>query len=256
MGQRSAPQLLEVFQRIGTEGIEPLKKGLQEAGMIMSDELAAKLDSFGDSSERLWGRIQRGAAAAAGFVGEIFESSFATIGAWSAGGGVEDAAQSMRDELEKSSEMAKAARDAETQAMKDALAMRIAAEDAAEREKTAKIMAEHKKRADDEMKRMDAARQYAAKKNEQAAIANAKKAQAAEISVKRKGISAMEEGLRGVESRTGVDQLRNIGANVLGSGTNPWNDTATQMKKQISIAERQLVQLEKIASKDNSEGVF
>jgi len=47
--------------------------------------------------------------------------------------------------------------------------------------------------------------------------------------------------------------LRNIGANILGSGTNPWTGTEVSLKQQIKIAEKQLAQLEVIAS-DKADG--
>lgn len=256
IGERNAPMMLEIFNRIGTEGIYGIKKGLLEVGAIFDDELAAKLDGFADKMAQQSSTVQRIWGAALGWLGERVEDTFAAFGAWSAGGTVNDvinARQSQNAARMKSIEDQKAA---EQEALKASLNARLAAEDEVENKRIRSMMDAHAKVVADETARRDKARQEQLRKDEAAAIKKADTMARAEIRAKEESIRKMEGGLRDVQGRLGADSLRNIGANILGSGKNPWTDTARAMERQIDIAEKQLDKLEEIANKDETGGVF
>ena len=52
LGTRNAPKLMEVLQRLGTEGFEELARQAREAGQVMDDETARRLDNAADSIDR------------------------------------------------------------------------------------------------------------------------------------------------------------------------------------------------------------
>lgn len=51
LGMRNAPKLLEVMQRLGTEGFDKIKRDAQEAGAIIDKDMAQRLDASADSLE-------------------------------------------------------------------------------------------------------------------------------------------------------------------------------------------------------------
>lgn len=283
IGQDSAPAMLEIFQRIGSEGIEPIKKGLQEVGAIFSDELAAKLDMFGDRMAQQSNTVKRMWGAALGWFGKEVEVTLAALGDATAGakvswvdvgeallnpvgkageilGTLSASATLARDQIAaESAEKMQAIKDqeaAEQEALKASLNARLAAEDQVEAKRIKSMMDAHAKVVADETARRDKAREDQMRKDKAAAIKKAGAMARAEIREKEESIRQMEGDLRDVQGRLGADSLRNIGANILGSGKNPWTDTARAMERQIDIAKKQLAKLQEIAGKDETGGVF
>lgn len=272
IGGQNAQSMLEIFTRIGTEGIQPIKQGLLETKQIMDDITAMDLDYVADRLDQ-WGETGKRVGASLLMVGGNVmtfldklkqrygtvqldlvinpEQTIADLGKTLGG---ESILSEMRSEKEARIAEMKAEYDKkkqiEIESNKVTLENRIAAADAAERAITAKIFAEHKKRVDDETKKMDEARRKAIEKNDQI---RKDKAQKDAIDLQKESINKLSEGLSTVSQNTGTDALRNIGANILGSGTNPWTGTEVSLKQQIKIAEKQLAQLEVIAS-DKSDG--
>jgi hypothetical protein len=52
LGTRNAPKLMEVLQRLGTEGFDEIARQARESGQIMEEETARRLDNAADSIER------------------------------------------------------------------------------------------------------------------------------------------------------------------------------------------------------------
>ena len=57
LGQRAGPQLKEVLNRVATEGLDPMISKLKEAGAIMDNDTAQKLDAAADKIQMLKDRI-------------------------------------------------------------------------------------------------------------------------------------------------------------------------------------------------------
>jgi len=52
LGTRNAPKLMEVLQRLGTEGFDVMAQQAREAGLVMESETAKRLDAAADEIER------------------------------------------------------------------------------------------------------------------------------------------------------------------------------------------------------------
>ena len=52
LGTRNAPKLMEVLQRLGTEGFDEIARKARESGQIMEEETARRLDNAADAIER------------------------------------------------------------------------------------------------------------------------------------------------------------------------------------------------------------
>lgn len=283
IGEDNAPKMLEIFNRIGTEGIAKINEGLAETSSLMTNLEAQKLDLFADRMEQ-WGDTSKKVGSQIGFAfadvvewldkvkqryGDVigsaslllyktrrqdFMSDISGPSAW------EEMKAEQQAEIDAATEKAEKLKQLEIQANKDALQKRIEMEDEKERAITAKIMEGHRKRAEEGTKKAEeqAQKERAIREKENARALE--KMQSDEMRSRQKTqrdkISGLSEGLRTAESRGGYDSLRNIGANILGSGQNPWADTAATLRQSIKIEEKQLVALEKIADQKNGGGTF
>jgi len=64
IGSRNAPRLMEVLQKLGTDGWDKVAESARTAGQVMSEETAQNMDSAADALERAGTRITSAAATA------------------------------------------------------------------------------------------------------------------------------------------------------------------------------------------------
>jgi len=62
LGTRNAPKLMEVLQRLGTEGFESLAEEAKAAGQIMSEDIAKDMDDAADRLDQFQTRLTKFAA--------------------------------------------------------------------------------------------------------------------------------------------------------------------------------------------------
>lgn len=73
IGSRNAPRLMEVLQRLGTDGFDEIERAAREAGQVMNEFTAQQLDAAADSLERFNTRVKVASGTIVKFWMDLFE---------------------------------------------------------------------------------------------------------------------------------------------------------------------------------------